>query len=99
LDEYKMARYKFPAPTPPSASAGNASAPSVAPYLTVLEEKFPRILDSITTMWGSQELNAFFRKLTIDDRGGRQGFPPDAWEEIQTMWLLHLVIVPENTHF
>ncbi len=94
-----MARYKFPALKPAPASAEKLRAPVVDPYPTVLEAKYPRILDTIQTMWGFQELNGFFRKLTIDDRGGRQGFPPEAWEEIQTLWSLHLILVPEKNVF
>ena len=50
-------------------------------------------------MWGFEEMNGFFRKLSLDDRGGRQGFPPDAWEEIQTLMSLHLIIHPEKGFF
>jgi hypothetical protein len=94
-----MARYKFPAVKPVAAAADKPSVASIDPYLTVLESRYPRILDTIQVMWGFQELNSFFRKLTLDDRGGRQGFPPEAWEEIQALWSLHLIIAPENNLF
>lgn len=65
------------------------------PYPSILENEFPRILQSIQAMWGYQELNVYFRRLTLDDRGDRAGFPKEAWEEIYTLLHLHQAIVPE----
>lgn len=97
-----MARYKFPAnKNATSAVRGKAAAPKpkIDPYKTVLETDYPRILETITVMWGFEEMNGFFRKLSLDDRGGRQGFPPEAWDEIQTLMTLHLIIQPEKSPF
>ncbi len=90
-----MARYKFPAPKAASAKR----AQTYDPYITWLERDYPRILESIQMLWGFDEMNDFFRKLSIDDRGDRQGFPPEAWDEIQTLMTLHLFIVPEKGPF
>jgi hypothetical protein len=93
-----MSRYYFP---PPKAAPTEKEPAPVAmdEYVTVLESKYPRILDNITMMWGFQELNGFFRKLILDDRGGRQGFPPEAWDELNALSSLHLIIVPDNNPF
>lgn len=65
-------------------------------YQTVLEKDFPRILVAIQSMWGYPELNTYFRKLTLDNRGDREGFPKEVWEEIFTLLYLHQMIVPES---
>lgn len=62
---------------------------------TVLEEKFPHILETIQIMWGHPELNMYFNKLIVDDRGNRQGFPTDAWAEIHMLSRIHHALVPE----
>lgn len=94
-----MARYEFPAacrmvPGTPSPTVP-ASSPA-ARYQTALEKDFPRILDAIQAMWGYRELNAYFRKLTIDERGDRAGFPAEVWEDIYMLLYLHQQIVPES---
>jgi hypothetical protein len=80
-----MPRYAAPDPCP--APSGRR-VPS-------LETDYPRVLQAIQAMWGYPELNEYFRKLTIDDRGGREGFPPEVWDEIHTLLYLHQLIVPE----
>ncbi|WP_338845698.1 hypothetical protein V8J88_18460 [Massilia sp. W12] len=67
--------------------------------MSILERDYPRILENIQMLWGFDEMNDFFRKLSIDDRGDRQGFPPEAWEEIRALMDLHLFIVPEKHTF
>lgn len=94
-----MARYKFPANKTATTSRTQRNAPRIDPYKTVLESSYPRILETIQVMWGFEEMNGFFRKLSLDDRGGRQGFPPEAWDEIQTLMSLHLIIHPEKNPF
>lgn len=69
--------------------------PSVVQCQSALEKDFPRILTTIQSLWGYPELNTYFRKLTLDNRGDRDGFPKEAWEEIFTLLYLHQVIVPE----
>jgi hypothetical protein len=64
-------------------------------FQTALEKDFPRILTTIQSMWGYPELNNYFRKLTLDSRGDREGFPKEVWEEIFTLLYLHQMIVPE----
>lgn len=51
-------------------------------YPHVLEARFKRVFDRIVAFWGTEELDPLFSDLCIDDRGGRQGFPPDAMGEL-----------------
>jgi hypothetical protein len=67
-------------------------------FQTALEKDFPRILAAIQSMWGYPELNNYFRKLTLDSRGDREGFPKEVWEEIFTLLYLHQMIVPESLY-
>jgi uncharacterized protein len=91
-----MTRYYFPPPNPTARSPHSSNA---VEYTTILESKYPRIMENIVVLWGFQEMNEFFRKLILDDRGDRQGFPPEAWDELNTLSTLHLILVPDNKPF
>jgi uncharacterized protein len=57
------------------------SAPHLYPY--ALEAKFPRVVDKLVSAWPSPEAAAaVFEDLLVDQRGDRQGFPPDVAREI-----------------
>ena len=68
-----------------------------------LDKDYPRVYQAIQAMWGFKELNEYFRKRTLDERGNREGFPPEVWEEIYLLMRIHEIIVPEymfqNTNF
>jgi hypothetical protein len=83
-------------PASPAAKSSKVTDPAASPdlYPSVLEQNFPRILASIQAMWGYQECNVYFKNLTLDNRGDREGFPKEAWEEIFTLLYLHQAIVP-----
>lgn len=49
---------------------------------SALEEKFPRIAQALTEYWGKAEYEPYLRSLVFDERGGRQGFPPDVSMEL-----------------
>lgn len=95
-----MPRYRFPA----LITAGRAEFPEtkmpaatlvvVDPLQTPLEKLFPHILTSIQTMWGYPELNVYLTKLTIDNRGDREGFPPEVWEDLYLVMRLHGDVFP-----
>jgi hypothetical protein len=76
------------------AAAATPPAAKVDPYPSVLEKDFPRIMSAVQAMWGYQELNLYFKNLTLDNRGDREGFPKEAWEEIFLLLYLHQAIVP-----
>ena len=55
-----------------------------------LEAKYPRILDRIVELWESPKSTiAYLNELMIDERGGRQGFPPDIVREIFVLSLTY----------
>jgi hypothetical protein len=83
-----------PSPTGKPTATKVQAAPKEDLYPSVLEKDFPRILASVQAMWGYQELNLYFKNLTLDNRGDREGFPKEAWEEIFMLLYLHQAIVP-----
>jgi len=71
-----------------------AAAASAVLCQSVLETRFPRILQAIQALWGYPEMNLYFSKLMMDERGDRDGFPPEAWEEIHLLMDLHQRLLP-----
>jgi hypothetical protein len=55
----------------------------------ILEKAFPRIASVVRDKWGKRALDEYFAKLVVDDRGGRQGFPPDVLSAIMEIARLH----------
>lgn len=64
--------------------------------MTELEKKFPRIVEKLTLLWGSEDVSPFLSHLLIDDRGDRQGFTGDIMAEIMFLNNLHEDMVSEN---
>lgn len=58
-------------------------------YPFALEEKFERILNKISDLWDSSEIDDYFSDLMMDSRGGRQGFPADVAQEIVILSKTH----------
>jgi hypothetical protein len=71
-----------------------ADRPGLFPV--VLAERFPRILANIESRLGSNELAAYLRDLKFNDRGTRQGFPPEVLSELMTLESLNDQII--NAH-
>ncbi len=101
-----MPRYRFPAlintPAPPVIRVMSAPAVKLRPLPdameTPLEKFFPHILSAIQAMWGYRELNLYLGKLTIDNRGDREGFPPEVWEDLYLVMRLHDDVFPGLAH-
>jgi len=55
----------------------------------IIERQFPRIAATIRDQWGKRSLDDYFAKLVVDDRGSRQGFPPDVLVAIMEVARLH----------
>lgn len=72
-DEAPFPTLEFPEPPP--------KIPKKLDVRSALED-MPRLCHTIVTIWGAKEIDDFLRKLIIDDRGGRQGFPPEMMEEL-----------------
>ncbi len=58
------------------------------PCLSAIEEKFPRIAKALSELWGKEGYSAYVSSLVFDERGGRQGFPPDVSMELFTLYQL-----------
>ena len=93
-----MPRYQFIAGHPhlTELMTGNTRTMTDDTYRSELEIGFPRVLQAIEALWGFRELNDYFRKLMIDERGDRVGFPPEAWEEIDLLQHIHQDLYPDR---
>jgi len=55
-----------------------------------LEEHFPHLIPGLTKNWGkSEDFKDFFFNLVFDSRGGRSGWPAEAWEDLSFLEALH----------
>ncbi len=93
-----MPRYQFLAGQPhlTELMTGNTRIGNEDEYRSELEVGFPRVIQAIEALWGFKELNDYFRKLMIDERGDRVGFPPAAWEEIDLLQHIHQELFPDQ---
>lgn len=57
--------------------------------LDLIGLRFRRVADRLTLMLGTAEFELAMRELVVDDRGGRQGFPPRVLKELLTLSNLH----------
>jgi hypothetical protein len=57
-------------------------APQRIEVRCALEESYPHLLERIVATWGEPESVAFLRKLIVDERGSRQGFPFEVMSEL-----------------
>jgi hypothetical protein len=55
----------------------------------LVERSFPRIAATIRQLWGKRALDEYFAKLVVNERGERQGFPPDILAAILEIAWLH----------
>ena len=58
------------------------------PYMSELEKRFPRIVEQIMTMWPTADGEIYLQKLTIDERGDREGFSRDIIAEIMMLYAI-----------
>jgi hypothetical protein len=91
-----MTRYQFGAGTRARRciTQNGKNTRSAAPCQTMLEKEFPHVVMAIQAMWGYPELNAYFHKLTMNEREQRQGFPPEVWDDIYLPGSMHQPLVP-----
>lgn len=55
-----------------------------------LEERFPHVVQKILETWGNpKEFSDMFNDLIFDARGGRSGWPVEAWQELEFLNALH----------
>jgi hypothetical protein len=55
----------------------------------IVAARFPRIAETIRAQWGTPRLDQYLAGLVIDERGGRNGFPPDVLASILEIARLH----------
>ena len=72
------------APEPPKAATG-----SVQLDVRAGMEAHPRLLERICAIWRSPECARYLRCLILDERGDRQGFPPEVMSELLLLSSLH----------
>lgn len=63
----------------------------------LLKEKYPRIYERIEATWGSPELDSYFDRLIIDDRGNRNGFPKEVLNALLLLAKSNRKELPKNT--
>jgi ankyrin repeat protein len=66
-------------------------------YPGTLESKFARVFNKIMSMWGNPELEAYLEDLMVDKRGGRQGFPMEAMNDILLLSRLHQQVLAKKS--
>lgn len=54
-----------------------------------LELQYPRLMVRMIEGWSRPDLAAEINHLIVDDRGGRQGFPPEVMEELWFLYQMH----------
>ncbi len=53
-----------------------------------LDERYPRLLERIAELWGTNQLDPFLYDLVYDTRGDRQGFPMEVMLELMFLQTL-----------
>lgn len=64
-----------------------AATPEFYPHS--LERDYPRILERIVELWGTDQCDQYFAELSVADTETRQGFPPDVGREILRLSVAH----------
>jgi hypothetical protein len=62
---------------------------ATSPSFSHLEQQFPRIAFRLVELWENVACGDYLRSLLMDDRGGRQGFPPEVVEELILLDSIH----------
>ena len=58
--------------------------------VSVLEERFPHVIQRLVDSWNDPDyFDLVYADLTIDKRGGRTGWPMEAWLELVFLQEIH----------
>jgi hypothetical protein len=57
--------------------------------VALLKTRFPRIHQNAISMWGTSPGESYLDGLIMDDRGNRQGFPPDVMRALLVLQRIH----------
>jgi len=60
-----------------------------AEAVAMLKARFPRIHQTLLALWGTGPGEAYLDGLIMDDRGNRQGFPPDVLRDLLVLQRVH----------
>lgn len=55
---------------------------ATSPSFSELEQQFPRIVMRLVELWHHASCSEYLRSLLIDERGDRQGFPPEVINDL-----------------
>jgi ankyrin repeat protein len=67
-------------------------------YPYALEGKFPRILETIMSLWDDDEIDNYFMELMVSKRPDRAGFSPDVAADIMRLSLIHAAQEAPDKH-
>ena len=56
--------------------------PELIHVVSDFEEQYAHLAEKVVSIWGTPECVAFLRKLIVDERGSRQGFPFEVMSEL-----------------
>lgn len=87
-------QHPLPAFTAPLSEMQPMAVAREGEFLSALEEKFPRIMTNIVRLWGQPAMDTYLYELTIDERGGRLGFPSDVFQDILMLIAVHQELRP-----
>jgi hypothetical protein len=62
---------------------------ALSPQFSHLEQKFPRIVMRMVELWHSGACRNYLHSLLLDERGDRQGFPPEVMDELILLDRIH----------
>lgn len=93
MQRYVIMKIKIAVPQAPPALVIPKGIP---PHASIIWEKYPRIGEKISLMWGYVELQKYLSDIICDERGGRQGFPVPVMTALLEVHRRHARIVPED---
>jgi hypothetical protein len=79
----------------PKAPSAPALPAELKPSFDLIQEKFPKIAEKLSLMWGSAVLQDYLSKTIFDERGGRQGFPMPVVSALMRLHEYHDTLIPK----
>jgi len=80
----------------PKKPSAPALPPGIASDFALVQERFPKIGEKISLMWGTVGLQGYLSKTIFDERGGRQGFPLPIVSALMRLHEYHDTVVPPD---
>jgi hypothetical protein len=91
-----FANLQAPAASPAANDPMSRAAPTPRTSgRSVLESRYPGMVQAITLMWGYPELNAYFDRLWLAD-GTQTPIDPEAMSELMLLAQIHQQLVPQR---